>query len=133
MAKTALAVGTAGFMFYRFVRSWLLPQLMGVPDPAEERMQQLEEKLGRMEDSNRAITETVAQTLATVTEQNEQIGRTLLLIQGQAHHKGTALLNYLFSMHLLQELTMIVCLLNWAFSSHFFSTKTNSHQFLRRH
>lgn len=39
-----------------------------------------------MGDSNRVIAESVAQTLATVTEQNEQISRTLLLIQGQAHH-----------------------------------------------
>jgi hypothetical protein len=79
-------LGSAGFMFYRFVRCWLLPQFFGVADPAEERMQRLEEQICRMGDSNRVIAESVAQTLATVTEQNEQISRTLLLIQGQAHH-----------------------------------------------
>jgi hypothetical protein len=87
-AKTMLIVGSAGFMLYRFVRSWLLPHWVGIADPAEEKMKNLEDQITRMTDSNRAIAESVTQILATVTEQNEQISRTLLLMQGQAHHKG---------------------------------------------
>lgn len=83
LAKTALVVGSAGFALYRFVRSWLLPQILGVPDPAEERLQWLEDQVARVSESSRAVAEGLAQTLGTVTEQNEQINRTLLLLQSQ--------------------------------------------------
>uniref|UniRef100_A0A183C7C2 Peroxin-14 n=1 Tax=Globodera pallida TaxID=36090 RepID=A0A183C7C2_GLOPA len=86
LARSALVFGTAGYMVYRFVRSWMLPHLLNVPDPAEERMQRLEEqvvvpveclsspvKVGRLSESSRCIAESVTQTLAAVTEQNEQL------------------------------------------------------------
>jgi hypothetical protein len=88
LAKTALVVGSAGFALYRFVRSWLLPQILGVPDPAEERLQRLEDQVARVSESSRAVAEGLAQTLGTVTEQNEQINRTLLLLQSQQQGGG---------------------------------------------
>ncbi|KAL3077335.1 hypothetical protein niasHS_013324 [Heterodera schachtii] len=87
LARSALLFGTAGYMVYRFVRSWLLPQLLNVPDPAEERMQRLEQQVERLSDSTRCIAESVTQTLVAVTEQNEQLSRTMMMVQGGT--KGT--------------------------------------------
>uniref|UniRef100_A0A914HVW1 Peroxisomal membrane protein PEX14 n=1 Tax=Globodera rostochiensis TaxID=31243 RepID=A0A914HVW1_GLORO len=83
LARSALVFGTAGYMVYRFVRSWVLPHLLNVPDPAEERMQRLEEQVGRLSESSRCIAESVTQTLAAVTEQNEQLSRTMMLVRAE--------------------------------------------------
>ncbi|CAK5114924.1 unnamed protein product [Meloidogyne enterolobii] len=87
-AKAIIIIGSTSFIFYRFVRSWVLPKLLGIPNPEDERLQRVEQQIESITETNKAIVESVRQTIGTICEQNEQINRTLLIIQSQTRNNN---------------------------------------------
>ncbi|KAL7072732.1 hypothetical protein ACQ4LE_008171 [Meloidogyne hapla] len=87
-AKALIIIGSTSFIFYRFVRSWVFPKLLGIPNPEDERLQKVEQQIESITETNKAIVESVKQTIGTICEQNEQINRTLLIIQSQTRNNN---------------------------------------------
>ncbi|KAF7634420.1 Pex14_N domain-containing protein [Meloidogyne graminicola] len=56
-AKAIILVGSTSFIIYRFVRSWLLPKMFGLPNPKEERIAKIEEQIISITETNKAIVE----------------------------------------------------------------------------
>jgi hypothetical protein len=84
--QSALIVGGASFMAYKLVRSWLLPKFFDIPDPAQEQLDTLHTQMDDLQNTTKYIMESVAQTLETVSAQQEQLNRALVLMS----HNGSA-------------------------------------------
>jgi esterase/lipase len=85
-AKAIIIIGSTSFIFYRFVRSWILPKFFGLKNPENERIKNIEKQIVSITETNKAIVESVKQTIGTICEQNEQINRSLLIIQSQTRN-----------------------------------------------
>lgn len=110
-AKAIIIIGSTSFIFYRFVRSWVLPRLLGIPNPEDERLQRVEQQIESITETNKAIVESVRQTIGTICEQNEQINRTLLIIQSQTRNNNENKVSSTDSNRLISEIGIIKSLL----------------------
>uniref|UniRef100_A0A915MWL9 Peroxisomal membrane protein PEX14 n=1 Tax=Meloidogyne javanica TaxID=6303 RepID=A0A915MWL9_MELJA len=110
-AKAIIIIGSTSFIFYRFVRSWVFPKLLGIPNPEDERLQRVEQQIESITETNKAIVESVRQTIGTICEQNEQINRTLLIIQSQTRNNNENKVSSTDSNRLISEIGIIKSLL----------------------
>uniref|UniRef100_A0A915EK80 Peroxisomal membrane protein PEX14 n=1 Tax=Ditylenchus dipsaci TaxID=166011 RepID=A0A915EK80_9BILA len=78
--QSAVIVGGVGYVGYKFIRSWLLPRFFNIPDPAQERVDALQTQMNELQNSTKFIMDSVVQTLETVSAQQEQLNRALVLM-----------------------------------------------------
>uniref|UniRef100_A0A914EEX9 Peroxisomal membrane protein PEX14 n=1 Tax=Acrobeloides nanus TaxID=290746 RepID=A0A914EEX9_9BILA len=78
--QSVVMIGGVSYMAYKLVRSWVLPRFFGVPDPADEQMQNLQTQINELQNSTKFIMDSVEQTLQTVSAQQEQLNRALLMM-----------------------------------------------------
>lgn len=80
VAQSALIVGGASYVAYKFVRSWLLPKFFDIADPAEEERRELHNQLNELQNTTKFVMDTVTQCAETIASQQEQLNRALTLI-----------------------------------------------------
>jgi hypothetical protein len=59
VAQNTLIIAGAGYMAYKFVRSWLLPKFFDIADPAEEEKRELQNRLNELQNSTKFVLDTV--------------------------------------------------------------------------
>ncbi|KAI1720796.1 peroxisomal membrane anchor protein (Pex14p) conserved region domain-containing protein [Ditylenchus destructor] len=78
--QSAAIIGSATYFGYKFIRSWVLPRFFDIPDPAQQQIIALQTQMNELQNSTKFIMDSVVQTLETVSAQQEQLNRALVLM-----------------------------------------------------
>uniref|UniRef100_A0AC34R9M9 Peroxisomal membrane protein PEX14 n=1 Tax=Panagrolaimus sp. JU765 TaxID=591449 RepID=A0AC34R9M9_9BILA len=87
LTQSVVVIGGASYMAYRFMRSWVLPKFFNVPEVEDEKLANLQTQVNELQNSTKFIMDSVEQTLASVSAQQEQLNRALMLMNGNNNAK----------------------------------------------
>ncbi|KAE9547825.1 hypothetical protein FO519_008960 [Halicephalobus sp. NKZ332] len=104
--QSVVVVGGASYMAYRLMRSWVLPKFFNYPDEEDKKLAALQNQVNELQNSTKFIMDSVEQTLSTVSAQQEQLNRALLIMSGQNGSKDTEIAKLVQDMGVVKSLLL---------------------------
>uniref|UniRef100_A0A7E4UND3 Peroxisomal membrane protein PEX14 n=1 Tax=Panagrellus redivivus TaxID=6233 RepID=A0A7E4UND3_PANRE len=86
VTQSAVVIGGAGYLAYRFVKTWVLPKFFNVPNEEDQKLEQLQQQVNELQNSTKFIMDSVEQTLQLVSTQQQQLSQ--LLLQGKGSSRA---------------------------------------------
>ena len=97
LTESAVVIGGASYMAYKFMRSWVLPKFFNYPDEEDSKIMSLQNQINDLQNSTKFVLDSVQQILSTLSFQQEQFGKILLTMSSQNDPKSNSNFNYFYA------------------------------------